>query len=551
MAERCDRVPFHPPRDFREAVQAVWLTQVGAVVAYGMPGIFATGRLDQHLWPWYRRDVEQGRLGRDEALDLVAELLVKLSSNALLVPTAGKATGSELGADSMAVTVGGVGRDGQDATNDLSYLFLDAVAAVRGLGNSFSVRVGPDAPPQWLQRVAEVHRVTSGPALFNDEVVVEAMVDSGCSLEDARDYAIIGCVEPTPDGNTFGCTSGNDVSLVGALEMALGRGALRIVGRQVGPDTGDPRRFTDFEQVMAAYLEQVRHLVDLVAAGVRVKDRIYAEGFPTPYVSATLDGCIEVARDMTQGGARYDFGSISARGLGTAVDGLAAIQALVFEQRRATMGELIDALDRNWDGHEVLRQLALNRAPRYGCDDPVADAIAARVVRFFCDEVSGRRGWRGGSLRPGFFSYGMHVLEGSLLGATPDGRRAGEPLSNSISPTNGSERHGPTGVMNSVASLGCEQITNGCALNIKLLPSMLASPARREAFCGLVRGYFAQGGMEVQFNVVDDAVLRDAQAHPERYRDLVVRVSGYSAFFTDLGRAIQDEIISRTAFSGA
>ncbi|MBW2528727.1 MAG: hypothetical protein JRI23_31420 [Deltaproteobacteria bacterium] len=548
IAERCEHSPYQPPRSFREAVQALWLTQVGAIVAYGMTGIFAVGRPDQYLWPLYEQDRASGALSREAATELIAELLVKLSTNLLILPTVGKSTGSELAADSQGVTVGGVDRSGADGTNELSFLFLDAVQQVKGLGNTFTIRVSERSPDGWLRKIAETYRATSGPAVFSDEKVIEALEHCGCSTEDARDYAVIGCVEPTPDGNTFGCTSGNDISLVGALEMTLLSGRLRLVGKRVGPDTGDPRRFATFDQLLDAYRRQVRFLVEAVAQAVRIKDQTYAAGFHNPYVSMTLDGCIDRARDMTCGGARYNFSSISARGLGTAVDSLAAIQTAIFTEQRYTMEELLAALAANFRGHEIMRQVLRNRMPKYGCDDPRADAIAARLVDGFCREVERQVCFRGGRFRPGFFSYGMHVLEGSLLGATPDGRRAGEPISNSLSPSNGSERAGPTGVLNSVAKLGHGRISNGSALNMRLLPSLLATEERRDKLCGLLRGYFASGGMEVQLNVVDDATLRDAQRHPERYRDLTVRVSGYSAFFTDLGRAIQDEIISRTAF---
>ena len=548
IASRCERVPFHPPRDFREAVQALWMTQVGAVIAYGMTGIFAVGRPDQFLLPYYQRDLASGAIDAAQATVILSELLIKLSSNLLILPTVGKSTGSELGADSMAVTVGGVDRAGADATNELSYRFLDAVARVKGLGNSFSIRVSDKSPPAWLRKVAETYQVTSGPALHNDEEVIPALEGCGYPPADARDYAVIGCVEPTSEGNTFGCTSGNDVSLAGALEMTLLAGRLRLVGKRVGPDSGDPRDFTGFAQLMEAFASQVSFMVGTVAEAVRIKDRVYAERCHNPYVSMTLDGCIDSARDMTRGGARYNFSSISARGLGTATDSLAAIESAVYQRRRFSMAELLDALDRNFRGQEVMRQYLVNRTPKYGSDDAGADAIAAEVARIFCTEVAAQPASRGGSFRPGFFSYGMHVLEGSLLGATPNGRRAGEPISNSLSPSNGAERVGPTGVFNSVARLDHRLISNGAAVNVRLLPVMLASAERRDKFCALVRGYFASGGSEVQFNVVDNATLRDAQRHPENYRDLVVRVSGYSAFFTDLGRAIQDEIISRTAF---
>jgi len=548
VAQRCERVPYLPPRDFREAVQSLWLTQCGALIAYGMGGIFAVGRADQYLYPYYRQDLEAGRITPGEATEVLEELLIKLSYNLLLLPAVGKDTSSELGGDNQAVTVGGIGPDGEDATNDLSYLFLEAIMNLRSLTNSFSIRVSEKSPEQWTRKVAEVYSVTSGPAVFNDEVIVKSLADSGYAPEHARDYAIIGCVEPTSDGNTFGCTSGNDISLTGALEMALFRGRLWIVGRRVGPDTGDPRRFAGFGEFMEAYKRQVAFMIDTVARAVDLKDKVYAQGFHNPYVSCTLSGCVENARDMTRGGAAYNYSSISARGLGTVADALAAIKAAVYDRRKYTMDELLSALRSDFRGREPMRQYLLRKTPKFGCDDPEADALAKEVAEFFCRETARRPGYRGGVFRPSFFSYGMHVLEGSFLGATANGRRAGEPVSNSLSPANGSERNGPTGVMNSLARIDQSLISNGCALNIKMLPSMLSRPERIDKLAALMRGYFAQGGMEVQFNVVDDETLRDAQAHPEKYPDLVVRVSGYTAYFTDLGRSIQDEIIARTQF---
>ena len=548
MAERCDYVPYHSPRDFREAMQFLWLTQCGALIAYGMGGIFAIGRADQYLYPYYIRDLNAGRITTDQARELIEELLIKLSYNLLLLPAVGKDTGSEMGADNQAVTVGGVGRDGRDATNDLSFLFMEAVMNLRSLTNSFSIRVSEKSPDSWVRKTAEVFSVTSGPAVFNDEVTIRSLNRSGYDLEDARDYAIIGCVEPTSDGSTFGCTSGNDISLTGALEMTLFRGWLWVVGKRVGPDTGDPRKFDSFDRFMAAYKRQVSFMIDTVARMVDLKDQVYAEGFHNPYVSLTLKGCLESAADMTRGGAKYNFSSISARGLGTAADSLAAVKALVYEQKKYTMDDLLRAVRTNFRGKESVRQFLLRKAPKFGCDDDGADAIAKEVAEFFCREVAKKPGYRGGIFRPGFFSYGMHVMEGGFLGATPNGRLSGEPVSNSLSPSNGSERSGPTAVMRSLAKIDQSLISNGCALNIKMLPAMLSTPGKILKLGQLIRGYFAMGGMEVQFNVVDNATLRDAQARPDRYPDLVVRVSGYSAYFTDLGKSIQDEIIARTAF---
>ncbi|MBN1343856.1 MAG: hypothetical protein JXQ73_14325 [Phycisphaerae bacterium] len=550
IAARCRHVPFHPPRDFREAVQALWLTQVGAVVAYGMSGIFAVGRLDQHLYPFYARDKADGQITDAEAVAWLEELLIKLSSNLLLLPTVGKRTSSELGSDSAAPTVGGLTPEGGDAVNDLSYLLLEAFTNVKSLGNSFTIRLSRQSPDAFWHKALETYRHTSGAALFCDEVTIGALKTCGMTERDARDYGAVGCVEPTGDGDTFGCTSGNDISLTGALEMTLSDGRLRIMGRRVGPRTGDPRRFPTFAAFMAAFKQQVTFMVDFVVRATNLKDRVYIEGFPNPYVSATLAGCVAGARDMTAGGAAYNYGSISARGLGTVADSLAAVRHLVYETRQIPMDRLIRALATDFRGAEDLRRRLVREGPKYGCDDDRADAIAKDVAEFFCHEVAKHKTIRGGPYRPSFFSYGMHVLEGLFLGATPDGRHAGEPVSNSFSPANGSERKGPTAMLRSVAKINHALISNGCAVNMKLMPSMFDDVGSIDKAVALVRSYFAMGGMEVQFNVVSNKTLRDAQQHPEQHRGLVVRVSGYSAYFTDLGKPLQDEIIKRTAFDG-
>jgi len=547
-AQRLLRVPWLPPRDFHEAVQGLWFTQVCATVAHGMAGIFAVGRFDQYLFPFYAADLEKGVLGEDRAVRLLEELLIKLGSNLMVLPYAAKRTGNELGSDSCAPTVGGVDARGEDAVNELSYRILDAFGNVRSLGNSFTIRLSGKTPPAFWKKALSVYRRTSGAALFWDETVVPALEGCGVSRGDARDYGVIGCVEPTGEGNTFGCTSGNDISFAAAVEMALLDGRLRIMGKRVGPRTGDPERFRAFGEFMDAFRRQVAFMIDTVARAVNLKDRVYRDHFPCPLVSATLSGCVENARDMTGGGARYNFGSIGGRGFGTAVDSLAAVRHFVFQERVWTMRELLRMLERDFRGAEPERQRILNKGPRYGMDHPEADAIARDVAGFFCREVARRRTIRGGPFRPGFFSYGMHVLEGSYLGASPSGRRAGEPVSNSFSPSNGSERNGPTAMLRSVAGIDHTRISNGCAVNIKLPPRMFETDEGLEKMIHLVRGYFSSGGMELQPNVVSNEILRDAQLRPENHRDLVVRVSGYSALFLDLGRPLQDDIIARTEF---
>jgi pyruvate formate-lyase/glycerol dehydratase family glycyl radical enzyme len=549
MAERCRHVPFDKPRNFREAVQSVWLTELAAFIAYGMTGIFAVGRIDQYLFPFYAADRARGTITPAEATRLMEELLIKFAGNLLLLPLTGKRAGSELGADSCSPTIGGLTPDGKDATNELTDIILDAFVNIKSMGNSFTIRLSEKSPEGFWKKTFSSFRQTSGAALFNDDVAVQALSKCGMSMPDALDYGVIGCVEPTSDGNTFACTSGNDISLPAALEMTLLNGSLRIMGKRIGPRTGDPRTFGTFDEFMEAFKKQVAFMVGTVVKAVDLKDQAYMEMLPCPYVSATLGGCIENATDMTRGGARYNFSSVGARGFGTAVDSLAAVREHVYDNPRLTMESLIGMLDQNFRGNDIERARLASRSPRYGCDDEKADSIAREVAGFFCREVSGHPTRRGGFFRPGFFSYGMHVLDGMMLGALPNGRPAGEPVSNSFSPANGSEKNGPTAMLRSVAGIDHSLISNGCAINMKFLPSLFDGEERVDKMIHLVRTYFSLGGMELQPNVVSNEMLRDAQAHPERYRDLAVRVSGYSALFTDLGTAIQDEIIQRTEFS--
>ena len=546
MSRRCRRVPYHPPENFREAVQALWLTQVAALLSYGQAAIFAVGRVDQYLYPYYKADRESGRINEDSARIWLEELLLKLGSNLMILPYLGKNTGNELGSDSCSPTIGGLTPEGEDAVNELTYRWLEAYENVKATGNSFMIRLSQKNPPEYWRRVFDSYRVTSGAGLFNDEVVIDALRRAGVQSESAHNYGLIGCVEPTGDGDTFGCTSGNDISLAAAVEMCMTGGRIRVMDRRIGARTLLPSKMKNFNQLLEAYKKQVSWMVDVVARATDLKDQAYREMLPNPFVSSTLIGCLDKGRDMTAGGARYNFSSISARGLSTAVDSLMAVKHFVFDTAELPMRKLVKMLDTNFAGEEVWRQRLKTKGPVYGADEPEADKLAKELVAFFCREVSRRKNARGGRFRPSFFSYGMHVFEGMLLGATPNGRRAGEPISNSFSPTNGAERNGPTAMLKSVASIDHRSISNGCALNVKFLPALFADDERRDKMVALVRTFFEQGGMEVQPNVVSNETLRAAQRDPDQYRDLVVRVSGYSAYFCDLGKPVQDEIISRT-----
>jgi formate C-acetyltransferase len=561
IAGDCEWVPANPPRTFHEAIQCIWLTQIVAQISYGMAATFALGRVDQYLYPFYKKDVDRGAITNEAAQELLEELNLKLTSNILLLPEAGQDVASTLGTSPQPITIGGLTRDGEDGTNELSYMILEASERAKAVVNNLAIRIHENTPADFLLRACKVYGSTSGQAFYNDRVVIAALLRDEYSLEDARDYAIVGCVEPTGSGDTFGCTGGSDLKFGTVLEMTLANGDCRLVPEQgprtgdcrlvpeQGPRTGDPRDFKSFDEVMEAFREQLKYTVKLAVDAVNARDAVYRAEFPAPLVSATLSGCVEGGRDGTDGGARYNFGSLTARGLGTAADSLAAIKKLVFEDGTLTMPELIGLIETNFLEREDMRALLVRRAPKYGNDDDYVDLIAREVAQLFCREVTGHRSVRGGHFRPAFYSYGTHVIDGMFLGASPDGRGAGEPISNGISPVNARESKGPTAVLNSAAKLDHELISNGDSLNLRLLPSLVRDEDGVKNIASLIKSYFELGGMQVQFNVVSRETLEDAQRNPQDHCDLVVRVSGYSAFFTDLGKAIQDDIIARAVFT--
>ena len=546
IAERCARVPWLPPRSFAEAVQAVWFTQNAAIITYGAGSGITPGRLDQLLWPFYAADVARGDLTPAHALRLIEELLIKLNNNVIIWPNLGGVELNHLGSDVENVTLGGVDARGEDATNALSYLFAEAIENTN-LATTASFRVSVKSPAEWVRRVAAMHRKTNSPAFLCDETAIAAMVRDGYALADARQYCLVGCVEPSGNGDTAGATGGTKVYFPTALDLVFHRGRTSFFGNQDGPDTGDPLGFARFEDFLDAYLQQLQSMVDHVTAATDLRDAIWAARFHHPLISATIDGCVERARDMTAGGARYNFSAVGGGGLGTAVDSLSAIRTLVFERRAVTMRALKRALETDFRGQEALRQ-QLAAAPRFGNDDAAVDALAATVVARFCAMVRAKPTVTGGHYKASLISYGLNVYEGALEPATPDGRRAGAPLSNSMSPSNGAEQRGPTAAMNSLARIDQTHIGYGNSLNMRLPIGLLDSDKGVESVGHLVRGYFRRGGFHVQFNAVDGETLRAAQVDPAAHGDLIVRVSGYSAYFTRLGRSIQDDLIARTEF---
>jgi formate C-acetyltransferase len=547
LAEICNTVPWNPPITFHEALQSLWFTQNAAIISYGAGSGITPGRVDQLLYPYYKKDIEEGIITQEEVLRLIEEFIIKINNNVVIWPNIIGLRLNHLGTDIENITIGGLGRNGEDATNELTYLFIEAVKNTK-LATSVSFRFSQKSPKKFMKKVLELHKYTNSPALFNDEIIIKAMVRDGYSTEAARDYCLVGCVEPSGNGDTFGATGGSKLYYPSILDLVFNRGKTTFFGAQDTIDTGNPENFTTFDDFMNAYYTQLQYIVDTVADATNLRDDIWADYFHNPLISSTIDGCIENAQDMTAGGAQYKFQAIGAGGLGTIVDSLAAIKKFVYNEKKITMGELIAALQTNFKDNEPLRQI-LKNGPKFGNDDDFTDSIAVELVDKFCDMVFNKKLTRGGHFKSSFISYGLNVYEGALEPATPDGRKAGEPLSNSFSPCNGAEKKGPTAMLNSLAKIDHSKIGYGNSLNMRFHHYFVSSDKNLKIFEHLIEAYFEKGGMHIQVNTMGTELLKEAQSHPENYEDLIVRVSGYAAYFTRLGKEIQDDIIERVEFT--
>jgi pyruvate formate-lyase/glycerol dehydratase family glycyl radical enzyme len=549
IAAVCDRVPAYAPRDFWEALQAYWFVHLGVTTELNTWDAFSPGRLDQHLGPFYCLGLADGSLTRARAEELLQCLWIKFN-NQPAPPKVG-VTAEESGTytDFAQIGFGGLTREGRDGVNDVTFLLLDVTEAMRLLQPSASIQVSAASPDSLIHRAAEIIRTGFGqPSVFNADVIVQELVRQGKSLEDARCGGSSGCVEVGAFGKENYNLTGY-FNLPKVLELTLHDGVDPRTGRRLGPATGDPRGFRTFDELFAGFERQLRHFVDVKVRGNNVIERLYATRMPAPFLSLLIDDCVARGRDYHDGGARYNTSYIQGVGVGTMTDALSALKHHVFDERSVTMEALLAALDADFAGTERLRQMLVNRTPRYGNDDDRADALMLRLFEAYFAAVDGRPNTRGGRYAINLLPTTVHVYFGSVIGATPDGRHAGRPLSEGISPVQGADRHGPTAALRSAAKMDHAR-TGGTLLNQKFTPALLADEAGLAGLVKLVRGYFAIGGHHVQFTVVDAATLRAAQDHPEDHRDLIVRVAGYSDYFCDLGRALQDEIIERTEHAG-
>ncbi len=545
IADVCSHVPAHAPRNFWEALQAYWFVHLGVVTELNTWDSFCPGRFDQHLYPFYRQGLDDGSLTPEQAKDLLQCLWIKFN-NQPAPPKVG-VTAAESGTytDFANINVGGLQPDGSDGVNEVSYLMLDVIDEMRLLQPSSNIQLSKKSPNRFLKRAAEIISKGWGqPSVFNADLVVEELIRQGKSIEDARMGGTSGCVETGAFGKEAYILTGY-FNLTKVLEITLNNGVDPGTGKKIGIETGDPRHFGSYDEVFAAFRQQLHHFIDIKVRGNNVIERLFARQMPAPFLSILIDDCIAKGKDYNDGGPRYNTTYIMGVGPGSCTDSLAAIRYHVFDKKNLTMAELLDALARNFEDQEKTRLLLWNKTPKYGNDDEYADAILQDVFDAFYDELNGRPNTKGDMYRVNYLSTTCHVYFGSVVGATPDGRKAWEPLSDGISPVQGADRRGPTGVLKSAAKMDHAR-TGGTLLNQKFTPSLLANEQGVENLAHLVRGYFKLDGHHVQFNVVTADTLRAAQANPEKYRDLIVRVAGYSDYFCDLTTALQNEIIART-----
>ncbi|MBZ5582374.1 MAG: glycyl radical protein [Acidobacteriia bacterium] len=549
IASVCRHVPAHAPRDFWEALQAYWFTHLSVITELNTWDSFCPGHLDQHAYPFYKAGLESGTLTEEEAKELLECFWVKFN-NQPAPPKVG-VTAAESGTytDFCNINNGGLKPDGSSAVNDLTYLILDVIDEMRLLQPSSNLQLSKKNPDRFLRRGLEIVRKGWGqPSIFNADMVVEELLRQGKSIEDARAGGTSGCVETGAFGKEAYILTGY-FNQPKVLEITLNNGVDPRTGKKIGIETGDPRAFATYDELFAAFRKQLRYFIDVKVRGSNVIERLYAKYMPAPFLSLLVDDCIASGRDYHDGGPRYNSTYIMGVAPGTCADSLAAIKYHVFDHKTVGMDELLEAVASNFEGREKTRLMLWNKTPKYGNDDDYADGILAQLFDAFFEEINGRPNTRGGVYRVNYLSTTCHVYFGSVTGATPDGRKAWEPHSDGISPAQGADRHGPTAVIKSAARMDHAR-TGGTLLNQKFTPKLLEGDEGLDNLLHLVRSYFKLDGHHIQFNVVTAESLREAQAHPEKHRDLIVRVAGYSDYFCDLTTALQDEIIARTEQTG-
>lgn len=545
MAAICRKVPANAPETVHEMLQHYWFIHLGVITELNPWDSFNPGRLDQHLFPVYKKQIEKGSLSVNELDDLLGCFWVKFNNHPSPPKMGVTASESNTYTDFCLINLGGVKPDGTDAVNEMSYILLDVIKEMRILQPSSMIQISGKSPDMFIHKALDIIRTGFGqPSCFNTEAIIQELLRQGKNIVDARNGGASGCVETGAFGTEAYWLTGY-FNLPKILELTLNNGFDSRTNRQIGPETGYAADYKNFDELMMAFKKQVNHIADLKIRGNNVIEKIFSTYLPVPFLSVLVEDCIPNGLDYNSGGARYNTSYIQGVGLGSVTDMLTSIRHNIYDNKKYSWSELSEALKTDFMEHEKVQYDLIYETPKFGNDDDYADQHAVMVFEIFYDSVNGRPNTRGGIHRINMLPTTSHVYFGSVTGATPDGRNAWLPLSEGISPFQGVDHNGPTSVIKSASKID-HLLTGGTLLNQKFSPSFFEDEDSYEKLTALIRSYFSLDGHHIQFNVVNAETLKDAQRHPEKYRDLIVRVAGYSDYFNDLGDDLQNEIIRRT-----
>ncbi|MGB3346012.1 MAG: glycyl radical protein [Candidatus Humimicrobiia bacterium] len=547
ISEICTNLINRPPITFREAIQALWFLIVIIQIESNVTSI-SPGRLDQYLFSYYLKDINSGNISKIHAQEILENLWINFNKIVFLrsSESAQYYAGFPMGFN---IAIGGQNIDGKDATNELSYMCLKAQEDIGFPQPNLSVRLHSTTPTDFLLEVCKAISYGDGqPQLFNDEVIIPALLNCGYSYEDARNYAIVGCVEISVPGNTMGLTNAAMVNMVKILELTMNNGVSRTTQHQVGTKTGTLSTFEDFEE---AFEKQLKHFISLMVRGSRIVEKMHASMVPTPFLSTVIDNCLEKRKDVTDGGAKYNFSGVQGVQIANIADSLIVIKKVIYEDNLLDLKSFNVILDKNYEDAEEIRQMLIYKLPKYGNDIEEVDNLANKWAKKYCKLIEEHKNYRGGQFHPGFYTVSAYIPMGFVVGATPDGRKAFSPLADGgLSPMRGLDVKGPTAILKSVSKIDLLLASNGSLLNLKFLPSFFETDGAFKHFSAFLRTFVDLKVQHVQFNVISSKILREAQKEPQNYRNLLVRVAGYSAFFVELSKEMQEEIIMRTEHTG-
>ena len=545
MAAICRRVPAHAPTTVHEALQHYWFIHLGVVTELNPWDSFNPGRLDQSLYPLYKKQLEEGTVTQEEVYEMLQSFWVKFNNHPSPPKVGVTAEESNTYTDFCLINVGGVKEDGSDGVNEMSYILLDVIREMRLLQPSSMIQVSKKNPDRFIRAAVEIIKTGFGqPSVFNTDALVQEMLRAGKDVRDARNGGCSGCVETGAFGTEAYILTGY-FNLPKILELTLNDGFDKRTGKQIGLKTGTATDYRTYEELFAAYKAQVQHFMRIKLTGNNIIERIFMKYMPVPFLSVLIEDCIRNGKDYMCGGARYNSSYVQGVGLGSITDMLTALRYHVYDKKTIAMETMEKALANDFKGFEELQYQLVYHTPKYGNDDDYADEQEVQVFDMYYDVLSGHKSPRGADYRVNMLPTTCHVYFGKVTGATPDGRNAWKVLSEGISPVQGADTNGPTAVIRSAAKIDHIK-TGGTLLNQKFTPSLLSTEEGCNNLVHLIRAYFRMDGHHIQFNVVDADTLREAQKHPEDYRDLIVRVAGYSDYFNDLGEDLQNEIICRT-----